>query len=189
MLSRPSPSWPRANIALAPSPWRPASTICTPSSPRNASQGSTTSGYGELASLLAWSTADVYATHAISPLLALMNTRATRVQCFGSGRLRDELRQVYGNPYPAETAIFQLAGTDVAAEVTRTLFHTARAYTERFSVYGERATFEWQQRDISVRRPQLVSCTDASNGQHTSLTSAYEPTSRAMGRYGYAVSR
>ncbi len=88
-----------------------------------------------------------YATHAIAPLLALLNTRATRVHCFGSGRLRDELRRVYGNPYPAETAIFELAGTDVAAEVTRTLFQTARAYTESFSVYGERATFEWQQLD------------------------------------------
>ena len=35
--------------------------------------------------------------------------------------------------------------TSLAAEVTRTLFHTARAYAEMFTVYGEKATFEWEQ--------------------------------------------
>jgi predicted dehydrogenase len=88
-----------------------------------------------------------YATHAIAPLLALARTRATRVHCFGSGQLREELTRRYGNPYPVETAIFQLQGTPVAAEVTRTLFHTAREYTEKFDVYAERRSFEWQQRE------------------------------------------
>jgi predicted dehydrogenase len=86
-----------------------------------------------------------YATHAIAPLLALLGTRASRVHCFGSGEMRAALQQQYGNPYPVETAIFQLAGTPVAAEVTRTLFHTAHAYTESFSVYAEDRSFEWQQ--------------------------------------------
>jgi predicted dehydrogenase len=86
-----------------------------------------------------------YATHAIAPLLALLHTRATQVHCFGSGELRDELRRPYDNPYPIETAIFLLEATPVAAEVTRSLFHTARAYTESFTVYGEARSFEWQQ--------------------------------------------
>ncbi len=86
-----------------------------------------------------------YATHAVAPLLRLLGTRASRVHCFGSGVMREELRTQYGNPYPVETAIFQLEGTPIAAEVTRTLFHTAREYTESFSVYGERRSFEWQQ--------------------------------------------
>lgn len=86
-----------------------------------------------------------YATHAISPLLALTGKRMERVHCFGSGALRQDLREQYGNPFPAETAIFRIAGTDIAAEVTRTLFQTARGYTESFSVYGENVTFEWQQ--------------------------------------------
>jgi predicted dehydrogenase len=92
-----------------------------------------------------------YATHAVAPLLALLGTRAARVHCFGSGVMREELRARYGNPYPVESAIFQLEGTPVAAEVTRTLFHTARAYTESFSVYAERRSFEWQQ--IEEERP------------------------------------
>jgi hypothetical protein len=46
--------------------------------------------------------------------------------------MREELHIQYDNPYPVETAIFRLEGSDVAAEVTRTLFHTARAYTESF---------------------------------------------------------
>ncbi len=38
-----------------------------------------------------------YATHAISPLLAIAEARATRVHCFGSGEMRPELHAQYGN--------------------------------------------------------------------------------------------
>ncbi len=96
-----------------------------------------------------------YATHAISPLLRLSGTRARRVHCCGSGEMREELRSQHGNPYPAETAIFNLEGTSTALEVTRTLFHTAHAYTECFSVYGERCSFEWQQ--IEEEQPVVFS--------------------------------
>lgn len=85
-----------------------------------------------------------YATHAVAPLLALAGTRATRVHCFGSGEMREELRRPYGNPFPVETAIFQLAVPNLSAEVTRTLFHCARPYMESFVVYGENACYEWQ---------------------------------------------
>jgi len=86
-----------------------------------------------------------YATHAIAPLLALAQARAARVCCFGSGRLRPDIQQPGANTFPLQTAIFQLAGTEIAAEVTRSWFQTARPYTEAFSVYGETAGFEWQQ--------------------------------------------
>jgi predicted dehydrogenase len=86
-----------------------------------------------------------YATHAVAPLLALARTRAKKVCCFGSGHLRPDIQQAGGNHFPLQTAIFQLAGTDVAAEVTRSWFQTARAYTEAFSAYGDRKGFEWQQ--------------------------------------------
>ena len=86
-----------------------------------------------------------YATHAVAPLLALLRTRATKVVCFGSGRLRPDIQQPGGNIFPLQTALFQLAGTDVVAEVTHSWFQTARAYTESFSVYGARRGFEWQQ--------------------------------------------
>ena len=86
-----------------------------------------------------------YATHALSPLLALAQTRAEAVCCLGSGRLRADIQQPGGNVFPLQTAIFQLASTTVAAEVTRSWFQTARAYTEAFSVYGEHQGFEWPQ--------------------------------------------
>jgi predicted dehydrogenase len=86
-----------------------------------------------------------YATHAIAPLLALAQTRAATVCCFGSGRLRPDIQQPGGNSFPLQTAIFQLAGTDIAAEVTRSWFQTAHTYTEAFSVYGDWRGFEWQQ--------------------------------------------
>jgi predicted dehydrogenase len=84
-----------------------------------------------------------YATHAVSPLLAISQTRATKVHCFGSGHMRDELKQAYGNPYPVETAIFQLEHEHLSAEVTRSLFQTARSSLESFHVYGEKQSFEW----------------------------------------------
>ena len=87
----------------------------------------------------------VHITHAFAPALALLGTRATKVHCFGSGRLRGDLRGQYDNPFPFETAIFRLENTDVAAEVSRFMFQTARSYTESFAIYGEKKSFEWQQ--------------------------------------------
>ncbi len=86
-----------------------------------------------------------YGTHAIGPLLALAGARAEKVHCLGTGRMREELRVPYGNPYPMETAVFRLAGSDVAAEATRSLFHVGREYQESFNVYGEDGVFEWGQ--------------------------------------------
>lgn len=86
-----------------------------------------------------------YVTHALSPLLALAQKRVANVSCLGSGRLRPDIQQPNANIFPLQTAIFQLAETDVCAQVTRSWFQTARAYTEAFSVYGDKRGFEWQQ--------------------------------------------
>ena len=86
-----------------------------------------------------------YATHAVSPILALANTRATHVHCYGSGTVRQELLKHYDNPFPMETAIFKLADVSATAEVTRALFHSAKPYVESFDLHGSEATFEWQQ--------------------------------------------
>lgn len=101
-----------------------------------------------------------YATHAVSPVLALAETQARAVHCFGSGLMRPELRQQYGNPFPIETAIFELDHEpSLAAEITRSLFHTARGYTESFNLYGEKATFEWEQ--IEEEAPVVFRMTPA----------------------------
>lgn len=84
-----------------------------------------------------------YICHAIAPILALTDTRATRVSCLGAGRLRSDLQQPGGNTFPLQTALFQLEGTDAVAEVTRSWFQVARSFVESFSVYGERRSFEW----------------------------------------------
>jgi len=98
-----------------------------------------------------------YGTHAISPLLAIAETRAEKVHCFGTGTMREELVRQYGNPYPMETAIFKLEGADVAAEATRSLFHLAREYQESFNVYGEKGVYEWAQ--VGGERPVLFTIT------------------------------
>jgi predicted dehydrogenase len=87
----------------------------------------------------------MHITHAIAPALALVGKRTTSVRCLGSGSMREELVQKYNNPFPIETGIFELEDSDVAVEVTRSMFHTARSYTESFHIYGDKATFEWQQ--------------------------------------------
>ncbi len=84
-----------------------------------------------------------YATHPIGPLLKLAKTRARSVMCLGSGLMREELHRPYGNPFPLQSALFELEReTPLAMEITRSLFHTARGYLEGFSVYGEDATLE-----------------------------------------------
>lgn len=88
-----------------------------------------------------------YATHVVAPILALVEARATKVCCFGSSRLRPDIQQPDGNVFPLQTAIFQLDRHELAAEVTRSWFQTARAYTESFSVYGDTQSFEWQLED------------------------------------------
>ena len=50
-----------------------------------------------------------YATHSLSPLLALAETRATAVSCFGSGHLRPDIQQPGGNTFPLQCALFRLA--------------------------------------------------------------------------------
>ena len=85
-----------------------------------------------------------YATHAVSPLLAIEATRATSVRCLGSGTMDESLTSRYGNPYPVESAIFTLESPrPLAMEVTRSLFETARDYMESFNIYGTNASFEW----------------------------------------------
>jgi predicted dehydrogenase len=86
-----------------------------------------------------------YATHCVSPCLAIVGKPAESVVCHGSGRIREELIPRYGSPFAVETATFKIRGSDVVAEVTRSLFDTARQYRESFDVYGSKKAFEWQQ--------------------------------------------
>ena len=86
-----------------------------------------------------------YATHCVSPCLAILGKHAEHVVCHGSGRIDEALIPKYGSPFAIETATFKLRDSDVCAEVTRSLFNTARQYRESFDVYGSKKSFEWQQ--------------------------------------------
>jgi predicted dehydrogenase len=86
-----------------------------------------------------------YATHAVSPLLALAGHPAASVSCVGSGRIDEGLIAKYGSPFAIESAHLRLADSDIAAEITRSLFNTAREYRESFDVYGSLKSFEWEQ--------------------------------------------
>lgn len=84
-----------------------------------------------------------YATHCVGPCLALGGALAESVSCLGSGRIDVELIGKYGSPFAIETAHIKLRESDLAAEVTRSLFNTAREYIESFDVYGSLRSFEW----------------------------------------------
>lgn len=86
-----------------------------------------------------------YATHAVSPVLALAGSLAESVVCLGSGRISEDLSARYGSPFAVETALITTRDGIVHAEVARSLFETAREYVESFTVFGDRATFEWEQ--------------------------------------------
>ncbi len=86
-----------------------------------------------------------YATHCVGPVLALPGSMARSVSCFGSGRIDEELIGKYGSPFAIETCHIELADSDITAEITRSLFNTARQYRESFDVYGSLRSFEWNQ--------------------------------------------
>ena len=91
-----------------------------------------------------------YATHCVSPCLAILSepnkpALAEHVVCHGSGRIREDLVVKYNSPFAIETATFAIKNSDVCAEVTRSLFDTARQYRESFDVMASRVSFEWQQ--------------------------------------------
>jgi hypothetical protein len=70
---------------------------------------------------------------------------AESVVCHGSGQIAKKLEKKYGSPFAVETATFKLANSNLCAEVTRSLFETARQYRESFDVYCDKVTFEWSQ--------------------------------------------
>jgi predicted dehydrogenase len=101
-----------------------------------------------------------YATHCVSPCLAILSdpsknqlALAESVVCHGSGRIREELIPKYNSPFAVETATYKIKGSDVVAEVTRSLFDTARQYRESFDVTASNVSFEWQQ--VEGERPVL----------------------------------
>lgn len=84
-----------------------------------------------------------YATHCVGPVVALAKKDAEYISCFGSGRIDENLISKYGSPFAIETCHIKFKDSDLAAEVTRSLFNTARQYRESFDVYGSKKSFEW----------------------------------------------
>ena len=84
-----------------------------------------------------------YATHCVGPVLGLTRDEAEYVSCLGSGTIDKKLIPKYGSPFAIETCHIKFRNSDLAAEVTRSLFNTARQYRESFDVYGSDMSFEW----------------------------------------------
>jgi predicted dehydrogenase len=107
-----------------------------------------------------------YATHCVSPCLCLPDKLAESVVCHGSGRIGEKLTAKYHSPFAVESATFSMHDSDLCAEVTRSLFHTARQYIESFDVYAEKVSYEWPRIEHQPavlhrgERPELVKVPD-----------------------------
>ena len=85
-----------------------------------------------------------YATHVVSPLMAMVNGMAEYVSCFGSGTINDECARRSGSKFAVESCHIKIKDSDVAAHIWRFLWDTARQYRESVDVYGSKKSFEWQ---------------------------------------------
>ncbi len=84
-----------------------------------------------------------YATHVVSPVLGLTNSKAEYVSCFGSGEVREDIRKKSGNRFAVESCHIKLLDSDLSAHIWRFLYDTARQYRESIDVYGSKKSFEW----------------------------------------------
>lgn len=84
-----------------------------------------------------------YATHVVSPVLGIVDSRAEYVSCFGSGTINDELAAKSGSSAAIESCHINIKVSDISAHIWRSLFDTARQYRESFDVYGTKKSFEW----------------------------------------------
>lgn len=85
-----------------------------------------------------------YATHVVSPLMAMVNGMAEYVSCFGSGTINDECARRSGAKFAVESCHIKIKDSDLAAHIWRFLWDTARQYRESVDVYGSKKSFEWQ---------------------------------------------
>jgi predicted dehydrogenase len=104
-----------------------------------------------------------YATHAVAPILRMLDARASRVRALGSGTLRFEDQGDYRNPFAFETALIELADHPAVVEIARALYGFAHTPVESFSIYGERQSFEWAQ--LAGENPVLHEMAPATGGR------------------------
>jgi predicted dehydrogenase len=84
-------------------------------------------------------------THALSPVVSILEKRPKSVIAHGSGKLSEARAKNHGCPFPVITATFRFEDSDVIAESTRWINETIRQCREGFDVYGTEASFEWEQ--------------------------------------------
>ncbi len=84
-----------------------------------------------------------YATHVVSPCLGMVNGVAEYVSCFGSGTVRDDIKEKTGYSSSVQTCHIKLKDSDLVAHIWRFLYDTARQYRESIDVYGSKKSFEW----------------------------------------------
>jgi hypothetical protein len=94
-----------------------------------------------------------YATHCVGPILGLTRDEAEYVSCFGSGSIAEDMHACYGSSFAVESCHVKFKGSDLTAQLHRSLFDVARQYRESFEVYGSKKSVEWP---LIERRPLVV---------------------------------
>jgi hypothetical protein len=106
-----------------------------------------------------------YATHCVSPCLAIDGAEAEYVSCVRSGRIGSELAATWGSPVVVESAHIWFRNSDRAAY--RFLFATPRQYRESFEVFGTLRSVKWPLTEgtglvVHTAKMRLVETTDIS---------------------------
>ncbi|MFP4484423.1 MAG: hypothetical protein ACLFO1_06170 [Spirochaetaceae bacterium] len=99
-----------------------------------------------------------YATHVVSPVLAMVDGLADYVSCFGSGAVNDEVAERSGNRFAVESCHISIKDSDVAAQIRRFLRDTARQYRESIDVYGSKKSTAVSPAFSCVRTSATPSC-------------------------------
>jgi predicted dehydrogenase len=84
-------------------------------------------------------------THALSPVISILNCQPKSVVAHGSGRLSEERTKNHNSPFAVTSATFDFVGSDIVAESSRCINETIRQCRESFDVYGTLMSFEWEQ--------------------------------------------
>ena len=93
-----------------------------------------------------------YATHAISPLLKLAGTRATRVHCFGSGVMRPGTAQALRQPLPGRNRDLPTRGREPGGRGdAHALPHAPSNMPKSSASTARRPRFNWPHRKRAAR--------------------------------------
>ena len=97
-----------------------------------------------------------YATHVVSPLMAMVNGMAEYVSCFGSGTINEECARRSGSKFAVESCHIKIRDFGCCGPHLAFPLGHGETVSRELDVYGSKKSFEWQlitgENPVSTRR-------------------------------------